>query len=105
MVKQDTVKKFVVSPVPSDQKPLFPQEFIALMADKAYETLRAYMEKAQAKPEAVKLLDELVVLSSYRYTSDEELRTWISNQGMAEALGSMTYQVIALGGLGMLHIE
>lgn len=104
MVKQDSAKKFVVVPPPANERALFPQEFVALMADKGYETLRAYMEKAGAKPEAIKLLDELVVLCSYRYTSDEQLRTWIENQGMAEALGSMAYQMIALGGLEMLRM-
>ena len=87
---------------PADQQLLFSPEFVRIMADAAYETLRANMEQAKAKPEAIRLLDDLVLLLSWRELDARRKVTWVENQGLSEALGSISYDIIALGGGALL---
>jgi hypothetical protein len=107
MVKQESVtkKEFVVALPEADQKPLFPPDYVSLMTYKGFEVLRAYLEKTHAKPEAIQLLDELVVLCSWKRMSERQMVTWVENQGMVEALGSLVYQIMALDGLGALRVD
>ena len=101
MLKQEVRKVMVVSP-PADECPLFAPEFIRVMTDSAYETLRAYLEKAKARPEAISLLDDLVLLLSWRSMHERGKVTWIENQGATESLGSLSYDIFALGGGSLL---
>jgi len=101
MLKQDEKKVMVVSP-PADERPLFAPEFVRVMTDSAYETLRAYLEKAKARPEAISLLDDLVLLLSWRSMHERGKVTWIENQGATESLGSLSYDIFALGGGSLL---
>jgi hypothetical protein len=75
MLKQEVRKVMVVSP-PADERPLFAPEFVRVMTDSAYETLRAYLEKAKARPEAISLLDDLVLLLSWRSMQERGKVTW-----------------------------
>ena len=101
MLKQEVRKVMVVSP-PADERPLFAPEFVRVMTDSAYETLRAYLEKAKARPEAISLLDDLVLLLSWRSMHERGKVTWIENQGATESLGSLSYDIFALGGGSLL---
>jgi hypothetical protein len=101
MLKQEVRKVMVVSP-PADERPLFAPEFVRVMTDSAYETLRAYLEKAKARPEAISLLDDLVLLLSWRSMQERGKVTWIENQGATESLGSLSYDIFALGGGSLL---
>lgn len=97
-------KKEVVeeTPLAEDCKPLFAQEFVRLMTDSAYETLRAYLENIGANPAAVRLLDDLVLSMCWKEIKTHRVVTWIENQAMAEAFGSMSYDISALGGGALL---
>ena len=101
MVKQ-TVQKIMVVPPAEDQPPLFPPEFISLMVEKGYDTLRAYLEREQANPEAIKLLDDMVLLCSWKKLYGAGNVTYIENQGLAESLGSLSHSILKLGGWPML---
>ena len=99
----NTKGKLELLDVPTaDQKPLFAPDFIRIMTDAAYETLRAYLEQAKARPEAISLLDDLVLSLCWKKMDASHPVNWIENQGMAEALGAMSYDIMALGGGAIL---
>lgn len=100
-MKQETQEKVQVgeeTPLAEDYKPLFAQEFVRLMTDSAHETLRAYLENIGANPSAVRLLDDLVLSMCWKEKQTRRAVTWVENQAMAEAFGSMSYDISALGG-------
>jgi hypothetical protein len=96
--KQDTAKVRLVLATPNE-KPLFAPEFIKVVKDAAYETLRNYLLQAGAKPEAVALFDDLVLTYGWDVMQANGRVSWIVNQSMTEALGAMSYNITALGGL------
>jgi uncharacterized protein (DUF2164 family) len=89
---QDTKEKkvFVVA---EPEQAQFSEEFLSMVQDRAYETLRAYLEKTKQEM-AVKLLDDLVILSMPR----KETSLYIYNQIISEAIGGASQHVLALGG-------
>ena len=99
MSKQDTKQRVELVHAPlANEKPLFAPAFVSLMVDGAYETLRGYLEAARAKPEAIHLLDDMVLLLSWEDLRTRKQFTWIENQSITEALGSMTWDILELGG-------
>ena len=104
--KEQKVKKEQVveeTPLAEDCKPLFSQEFVRLMTDSAYETLRAYLENSQGNPAAVRLLDDLMLALGWKEKQTRRAVTWVENQCMAEAFGSMSYDIATLGDGKMLE--
>jgi len=90
---QVTPKTVIVVSEP-DAKPMFSQEFVGMMQDRAYETLRAYLERTD-QDGAVKLLDDLIILSVPQPQSEN---MWVYNQSVGEAIGNVSHQVLAMGG-------
>ena len=72
----------------------FSEEFMAMVHDHAYETLRSYLEKSK-QDGAVKLLDDLVILSMRNSGSAAQN---VKNMMLGEAIGSASQHVLALGG-------
>lgn len=99
--KEDTAKLRLVLATP-DEKPMFAPAFVRVVKDAAYETLRNYMEKAGAKPEAIALLDDLVLTYGWDVMREGGRVSWMDNQSMVEALGAMSYNIDALGGMTYL---
>lgn len=83
----------VVGSQPESEE-MFSEEFIAMVQDRAYETLRAHLERTK-QDGAVKLLDDLIVLSMRSYGS---AAPWMKNQMMSEAIGQASSHVLSLGG-------
>ena len=75
-------------------EPMYSEEFVRMVQDHAYETLRRHLERTK-QVEAVKLLDDLIMLSIAAYKGRV---SWIDNQIMSEAIGSASHHVLALGG-------
>jgi len=81
---------------PAVEDPLFGEEFLRLLSDYGYDTLRSYLQKAQVKPEAMQLLDSLMIMTWAVPKTDKV--TWIDNQIMTEAVGAMSKEIVVLGG-------
>jgi len=88
---QDMKKAIVLE---EQEQPMFSEEFLRMIQDHAYETLRKYLEKSKQEG-AVKLLDDLIILSMRAYGS---AAPWVKNQMLSEAVGQASYHVLALGG-------
>lgn len=84
-------------PPPANQQPLFGDEFLRLLSDYGYETLRSYLERSHAKREAVHLLDSLIVLT-YCVPQPKKV-TGIDNQIVSETVGAISKDIVALGGV------
>lgn len=72
----------------------FSEEFMAMVHDQVYETLRAYLENSK-QDGAVQLLDDLVILSMQN-TGSAEL--YVKNMMMSEAIGHASHHLLSLGG-------
>lgn len=75
-------------------EPMFSEEFMSMIYDRTYETLRAYLEKTK-QTGAVELLDDLIILAM-RNTGDAEQH--LKDRMMSEAVGAASYHVLSLGG-------
>ena len=78
---------------------LYPDQFMTLMFDYGYETLRQHLEAAKASPEALTLLENLVVMHIVQmvYCKDQ-LVSYMWNQNAAETIGYISQAVVKLGG-------
>jgi len=74
---------------------MFSEDFLRMMQDHVYETLRAHLEKTK-QDKAVNLLDDLIILSMRAYS--EKQPTWLQSQFMCEVISSASKNVLALGG-------
>jgi len=74
---------------------MFSEEFLRMVQDYAYETLRSHLEKTK-QTQAVNLLDDLILLSGR--SSPGVAPTWMQSQVMCEAVASASKNVLALGG-------
>lgn len=92
---QETKAKEIEVVVGQPEKPMFTEEFLRMMQDYAYETLRRYLENSK-QDIAVQLLDDLVMLAARGQCADQE--NWIQDQFMSEAVGAVSHHVLALGG-------
>lgn len=90
---QVTPKKAVIMLPPEAEKPMFSEEFVSMVQDHAYETLRAYLERTNQKS-AIVLLDDLIILSHAAYRSEA---TWMQNQMISETIASASHHVLELG--------
>lgn len=72
---------------------MFSEEFLRMMQDHAYETLRKHLLKID-QLDAVELLDDLVCLT----LRPHGLVTWMDNQILSEAVGHTSQHVLKLGG-------
>lgn len=88
-----------------NQKPLFSPEFIQMMKDAAYETLRAYLRETGAPEEAKTLLEDFALLCAFENMKERNQVSWIENQSVVEALGAISYNIVSLGGASMLRKE
>ena len=86
---QDTKEAIVVE---EQEQPMFSEEFLRMVQDHAYETLRKHLEKTK-QDGAVKLLDDLIILSLPRPQNG-----WVQNQILSEAIGQASHHVLELGG-------
>jgi hypothetical protein len=77
-----------------DSEPMFSEEFVGMVQDRAYETLRAYLERTK-QAGAVQLLDDIIILSMGDYGCAVP---WMKNQMMSEAIGQASHHVLSLGG-------
>lgn len=93
---QDTKinNKTVVVVSQPESEPQFSEEFMAMVHDQAYETLRAYLENSK-QDGAVQLLDDLVILSMRNTGSAEQ---FVKNMMLSEAIGHASHHVLLLGG-------
>ena len=74
---------------------MFSEDFLRMMQDYVYETLRSHLEKTK-QDNAVNLLDDLIVLSMRSYQGGQP--TWLQSQFMCEVISSSSKTVLALGG-------
>jgi hypothetical protein len=88
-----TTKKVVAVSQP-ESEPMFSEEFLRVIQDLAYETLRAHLEKTKQK-DAIELLDDLIVLSIRPY---QKRNLSIYNRCMSETIGLVSHHVLILGG-------
>lgn len=93
MLQDTKVRKVFVVAEPEQEQPQFSEEFLSMVHNRAYETLRAHLEKTK-QDMAVKLLDDLVILSNPRMAS----APWMHNQILSETIGLTSHHVLALGG-------
>jgi hypothetical protein len=93
MLPQQKIQGMVL--MAPQERPMFSPQLVHMMADATYEALRKYMEIAQARPEALRLLDDLILLTGY--DAKKEKADWVDNQGIAESIGSVSYDIVALG--------
>jgi hypothetical protein len=77
-----------------ESEPMFSEQFVGMVQDRAYETLRAYLERTN-QAGAVQLLDDLIILSMGSYGC---AAPWMKNQMMGEAIGKASHHVLSLGG-------
>lgn len=87
-------QKAVIMLPPEDEKPMFSEEFVSMVQDRTYETLRAYLEKTK-QPQAVQLLDDLIILSTASHGSAE---MYIKDRITWEAIGQASHHIVAMGG-------
>jgi hypothetical protein len=95
-VKMKSKKNSKLEEPDGTQDPQFNNAFLRMMADLGYETLRLYLEKIKAMEEAVKLLDNLLLLSIL--TPQPPKVTQIHNDSIAETVGLISQEIAALGG-------
>ena len=92
VTKQSAIQ--VVTAQPAEAEPMYSEEFLNMMKDYAYETLRRHLEK-QGQPEAVSLLDNLVMLTMKPL---EGQAAWVQDQILSEVIGKISQDVLKLGG-------
>ena len=97
-MSQATSTKFTTQTVvvvsQPESEPMFSEEFVGMVQDRAYETLRAYLERTK-QDGAVRLLDDIIILSMRAYGC---AAPWMKNQMMSEAIGQASCHVLSLGG-------
>lgn len=78
---------------------LYPDDFMGLMFDYGYEALRQHLQAVKASPEAITLLENLVVMHIVQmvYCKDP-LVAFYWNQNAAETIGYISQAVVKLGG-------
>ena len=93
MLQETKARKVFVVMEAEQEQAQFSEEFLSMVHNRAYETLRAHLEKTN-QDMAVKLLDDLVILSMPR----KDASLYIFNQIIGEAIGGASQHVLALGG-------
>ena len=93
MLQEIKARKVFVVVEPEQEQAQFSEEFLSMVQDRAYETLRAHLEKTK-QDMAVKLLDDLVILSNPRGNK----AGWMYDQILSETIGQTSHHVLALGG-------
>jgi hypothetical protein len=82
------------------ERPAFPEQFINIMKDYAYETLSEYLKAQNASEDALHLLDDLVILADLRemIASGKDIEYhW--NVELQECISGITHAVDAMGGI------
>jgi hypothetical protein len=74
---------------------MFSEEFLRMMEDHVFETLRTHLVKTK-QDKAVNLLDDLIILCMRSY--QREMPTWLQSQFMCEAIASASKNILLLGG-------
>jgi len=78
---------------------LYPDQFMDVMFDYGYEALRQHLEAAKASPEALILLENLVVMHTIQMVyCKEQFVGFHWNQNAAETIGYISQAVVKLGG-------
>lgn len=90
---QSKTMTVVVAPQPESEL-MFSEEFMSMVQDRAYETLRAYLERTK-QDGAVELLDDLIILSMRAYGTADAV---VKNMFLSEAVGLASRHVLSLGG-------
>lgn len=82
------------------EPPAFSDEFMNVMSDYAYETLRTHLERNEGSQEAVELLDNLMILQGIQHTiaKDGETIHRIWNDEACYCIAKLSHNVVRLGG-------
>ena len=93
---QDTKNKPMTVVVVSqpESESMYSEQFLSMIHNHVYETLRAYLEKSK-QAGAVELLDDLVILSMRNTGSAAQV---VKNMLLSEAICQASQHVLALGG-------
>jgi hypothetical protein len=102
MVKQEKKVVQEVEPpeLPRMETHLFPDAFLHMMNDYAYETLRQHLRAtAQVNTEAMVLLEDLIILHQVQlvYCQNAQVADYW-NQTAAQVVGNISQAVVKLGG-------
>ena len=92
-------KTLEVEDFPETERPAFPNEFISIMKDYAYDTLSEHLKAQKVSEDALRLLDDLVILADLRemIASEKEIEYhW--NVELQECISNITHAVMNLGG-------
>ena len=90
----------VAAELPDEEAPAYSDEFLSVMIDYAYETLRHYLEcRKGIRQDAIRLLDDIVVLGCIRKTmASEKNINYMLNFSAAECVANISQSVIGAGG-------
>ncbi|HKI53430.1 MAG TPA: hypothetical protein VJ987_04850 [Anaerolineales bacterium] len=85
---------------PAFEEPVFSQEFLSAIKDTAFEALAAYLEKIGAKKDALDLLQDIAILTTWDSETEKDGKVKaIANQFMLEAVSSASHKIAAIGGV------
>lgn len=96
---KETSKPPAILEHPEREVPAYSTVFLSAMAEMAYDTLHDYLVAEGIKPEAVELLDNIILLLSIQRIFIQEGRVlYIFNQEAGELIAAMSKSIPALGG-------
>ena len=81
------------------EEPVYPAEFLSVIKDTAFEALQDFLKKIDAPKEALRLLEDLVILTTIGDVKDGDQVSPVINQILLETVAGASRNITKVGGI------
>jgi hypothetical protein len=99
LVERNTENDISRAQIPMLEDAIYPAEFLSAFTSTAFKALRDHLERSGVPQEALALVDELSVITTWQGDLEQGCQVrWIANQTLLETVASASRNISAIGG-------